>query len=207
LALLPSEVDGLSGLESSLSCEMLDESIAELQGTLVSLSLPRFEVTSEFRLAEMLFSMGMPDAFTGGTADFSGMDDQTGLYISDVLHKGFVEVNEGGTEAAAATAVVMAYVTTSLYHPTPEVFCADHPFLFLIRDNTTQSILFMGRVTSPSSSSVAVPEPSTLASLLSMAAVGLLAFGRWRHGCYSPRPETGETPTAGRGRHAARSSS
>jgi serpin B len=173
LALLPSEVDGLAGLEASLTSEMLGESIAQLQPRDVCVSLPKFEVTSEFKLSDLLASMGMAEAFVPGFADFSGMDGTRNLYISEVVHKGFVNVYEAGTEAAAATGVVVSL--TSVPSDVVE-FRADHPFLFLVRDNTTQSILFMGRVTSPSCS-VAVPEPSTLAGLLSMAAVGLLALG------------------------------
>jgi serpin B len=88
--------------------------------------------------------MGMVDAF--GAADFSGMTGQRDLFISAVVHKAFVDVNEEGTEAAAATAVLMA---RSIPPPTP-VFRADHPFLFLIRENSTGSILFLGRVVDPS---------------------------------------------------------
>ena len=89
----------------------------------------------------------MTDAFTG-RADFSGMDGTNDLFISALIHKAFVEVNEEGTEAAAATAVVME--TKGIHIPEePVVFRADHPFLFLIRDNRTGSILFLGRIVDP----------------------------------------------------------
>ena len=89
--------------------------------------------------------MGMKDAF--GDADFSGMTGERDLYISEVLHKAFVEVNEEGTEAAAATAVIMTRM--SMVEMGPIIFKADHPFIFLIRDNDSGSILFLGRVIDP----------------------------------------------------------
>jgi serpin B len=107
--------------------------------------LPRFTVTSAFDLAEVLPSMGMVLAFTG-EADFSGMTGRKELFISAVVHQAFADVNEEGTEAAAATAVVMS---RSASQP-PPLFRADHPFLFLIRDNRTGGILFLGRVVKPS---------------------------------------------------------
>ena len=91
--------------------------------------------------------MGMPDAFSLPPADFSGIDGKKDLVISAVLHKAFVDVNETGTEAAAATAVIVG--RTSVMPDPPPVFRADHPFVFLIRDTRTGSILFMGRLTNP----------------------------------------------------------
>jgi len=90
--------------------------------------------------------MGMADAFDSGRADFSGMTGDRDLFISAVVHKGFVDVNEEGTEAAAATAVVM---TRERMPPPAPVFRADHPFLFLIRDTKTGAILFFGRILDP----------------------------------------------------------
>jgi serpin B len=92
--------------------------------------------------------MGMTDAFSDQKADFSGLTDKKVLKISEVIHKAFVDVNEEGTEAAAATAVVMKKMCEEPYHE-PTFFRADHPFLFFIRDNTTNSILFMGRIVNP----------------------------------------------------------
>ena len=89
----------------------------------------------------------MPAAFQGGEADFSGIDGNKDLFISEVFHKAYVDVNEEGTEAAASTAVVMGQRAISLVH-TP-TFRADHPFLFVIRDQDTGAILFMGRVADP----------------------------------------------------------
>jgi serpin B len=111
----------------------------------VEVTLPKFKVTSEFMLAEVLKKMGMPAAFTRGQADFSGMTTREKLYIKHVLHKAFVDVHEKGTEAAAATAVVIDRESL----PQPATFTADRPFVFLVRDNRTGSILFMGRLTDP----------------------------------------------------------
>jgi serpin B len=102
-------------------------------------------MTSEFSLSQQLQTLGMKKAF--GDADFSGMDGTKRLYISAVLHKAFVEVNEEGTEAAAATAVVLSFKSARRYPS----FRADHPFLFLIRDKATGSILFLGRYAEPPS--------------------------------------------------------
>jgi serpin B len=109
----------------------------------VMVQLPKFKLEAEFYLGRTLASMGMPLAFSS-QADFSGMDGTRNLFIDEVIHKAFVEVNEEGTEAAAATAVVMR--TTSM----PPQFVADRPFLFLIRENAAGTILFIGRVTDPS---------------------------------------------------------
>jgi len=105
------------------------------------------EFTSDFSLKETLSTMGMPVAFTDG-ADLSGMDGKHDLFISDVIHKAFVSVDESGTEAAAATAVIIA--ATSV--PMPEqiiTMTIDRPFIFLIRDIQTGTILFLGHVTNP----------------------------------------------------------
>jgi len=99
-------------------------------------------------MASVLKSMGMTNAFSPN-ADFSGINGKRDLFISAVIHKAYVEVNEEGTEAAAATGVVMRLTSIG---PAPiPVFRADHPFLFLIRDNLTGSILFIGRVANPKS--------------------------------------------------------
>jgi serpin B len=112
----------------------------------VRVAFPRFKVTQEFELNKTLGAMGMPLAFSD-RADFSGMDGRQDLYISNVLHKAFVDVNEEGTEAAAATGVAVGAKSAP---PTPQQeFRADHPFVFLLRDTGTGSILFTGRVTNP----------------------------------------------------------
>lgn len=140
--LLPDEVDGLAQVEKSLTTGNLTTWLARLREQKIAVSLPRFKITFGLDLAEVLASMGMPDAFSLPPADFSGMDGTRSLYISKVIHKAFVDVNEEGTEAAAATAVVMT-------RSAPPVFRADHPFMFLIRDRKTGGILFIGRVMNP----------------------------------------------------------
>ena len=145
VVLLPEEVGGLGALENALTAENLDRWTGRLWQREVVVFLPRFGMSWGFELSRTLIAMGMGAAFGG--ADFSGMDGTTSLFIDKVLHKAFVDVNEEGTEAAAATAVIMARSMP----PPPVTFCADHPFLFLIRDNKTGSILFLGRVLEPES--------------------------------------------------------
>lgn len=146
IVLLPRKIDGLAQLEADLSVENLNMWIDHLRKKEVSVFLPKFKMTSQFRLSETLASMGMPDAF-GGNADFSGIDGTKDLFISAVIHKAFVDVNEEGTEAAAATAAVISL--TSAPSTPPPTFRADHPFVFLIRDNRSGSILFVGRIVNP----------------------------------------------------------
>lgn len=142
--LLPKNVDGLVELQNLLTLDTLNEWLRNLREQEVEVYLPRFKTTSEFMLAEVLASMGMPDAFSLPPADFSGITGNKDLFISAVIHKAFVDVNEEGTEAAAATAVVMK---KSVYMP--RVFRADHPFIFLIRDVSSEGILFLGRLVNP----------------------------------------------------------
>ncbi len=143
--LLPRDVNGLAQLEESLDAKYLDKWRKNLQETEVEVSLPRFELNFPFRLDDTLKSMGMENAFST-KADFSGMDGTQELYLGAVLHKAFVAVNEQGTEAAAATAVVMQ---TKAIAFSPIIFRADHPFVFYIHENNTGSILFIGRVVNP----------------------------------------------------------
>jgi len=149
LFLLPEAIDGLPALEARLNHDNLTRWTSALARRKVEVFLPRFKLSSQFSLPEVLASMGMTHAFDS-RADFSGMSTQEKLFISDVLHKAFVDLNEEGTEAAAATAVVMSRTMAVLPKP-PVIFRADHPFLFLIVDNRTRSILFLGRVASPKS--------------------------------------------------------
>jgi len=146
IVLLPKRVEGLTAVEGSLTTEALSALLDRLRKRTVMVYLPRFKLTSQFSLENTLASLGMPDSFKPGIADFSGMDGTRMLYISAVVHKAFVDVNEEGTEAAAATGVVVR-VTSAPAAPT--VFRADHPFTFLIRDNRSGSILFLGRVVDP----------------------------------------------------------
>jgi len=146
LVLLPKQKNGISKLEKMLTTEKLDDLIARLKKSTVDVTFPKFKAATGYDLIPPFKSLGMKDAFAGA-ADFSGMDGTRNLYISAILHKAFVEVDEKGTEAAAATAVVSKARSASRY---PR-FNADHPFLFLIRDNATGSILFMGRMVNPNS--------------------------------------------------------
>lgn len=150
LILLPKKVDGLPELEETLTHEKLAAWVSKIRRRRVDASIPKFKTTKEIDLAYFLMSMGMADAFSVGAADFSGMTGRKDLFISAVLHKAFVDVDEQGTEAAAATAVVMP-LACAPEREEPLVFCADHPFLFLIRHMGTNSILFMGRITDPKS--------------------------------------------------------
>ncbi|MHC4216069.1 MAG: serpin family protein, partial [Planctomycetota bacterium] len=146
MVLLPRSVDRLNRLEALLSLENVNKWLQQLRRRKVVVYLPRFKTTCEFKLAGQLSEMGMKDAFS--SADFSGMTGKKDLFISNVLHKAFVEVNEEGTEAAAATAVIMKFSGAPI-HVEPEEFRADRPFVFLIMDNKSSSILFMGRIVNP----------------------------------------------------------
>jgi serpin B len=146
LILLPREVDGLPQLEQQLSPDFLSAVLAGMLQRDVEIFLPRFTLESSFSLNDALAEMGMPDAFRPIVADFSGIDGATDLYITHVLHKAWAEVNEQGTEAAAATVVSIG--TTAVL--SPAVFRADHPFIFFIRDTQSGSLLFIGRLSEPS---------------------------------------------------------
>jgi serpin B len=148
VVLLPHEklAGGLGTVEKSLTPAALDSWLADLGERKVTVYFPKFDMTWGVKdIAGDLEALGMRDAFRAGDADFSGIDGTRELFISLVLHKAFIDVNEEGTEAAAATAVVMKRM--AMQHET--VFRADRPFMFLIRDTRSGSILFMGRMTDP----------------------------------------------------------
>lgn len=147
LILLPREIDGLADLERTINPLELDNWIQQMHLRSVQAWLPKFKLTSSFDLNKTLESLGITDAFHSMKANFSGMDGSHDLFISKVTHKAFVEVNEEGTEAAAATGVGMVFASAPI--SLPPVFRADHPFLFLIYDRQTRTILFMGRLTEP----------------------------------------------------------
>jgi serpin B len=153
LILLPDNVDGLPALERSLSAGNLEQWTQALgYAHEVIVSLPRFKITQQFELSSTLEGLGMKAAFDPNAADFSAMTGDKTLDISAAIHKAYIDLDENGTEAAAATAVVMemAMAAPPLHPPPPPIiFTADHPFLFLIRDNKSDGILFMGRVTDP----------------------------------------------------------
>jgi len=137
--------DKFADFENSLNYGKLNEIMQNLKRAEVKLSMPKFKIESEFSLKDALAKLGMPVAFTD-QADFSGMDGKRDLMISDVVHKAFISVDEAGTEAAAATGVIVG-VTSA---PTEIVnLKIDHPFIFLIRDIPTGTIIFNGRVMNP----------------------------------------------------------
>ncbi len=146
VVLLP-DTGKFQGVEQSLQAQQLTDVIKNLKTARVNLTMPRFEFNSQFGLKDTLAAMGMPAAFTDA-ADFSGMTGKRDLHISDVLHKAFVSVDETGTEAAAATAVIVG--VTSIPAEPPINVTIDRPFIFIIRDIPTGEILFVGRVLNPS---------------------------------------------------------
>lgn len=142
LILLPKSIDDLD-----INLKTLESYIQQMKEQEVEVYLPKFKFSCDtIELKDILIEMGMKDAFTG-RSDFSGINPQKELFISNVLHKTFVEVNEKGTEAAAASSLrIMMDIPTA----PPPIFRADRPFIFIIRDNKSDSILFMGRVANPS---------------------------------------------------------
>jgi serpin B len=152
VVMLPKAIDGLPQLEMTLMNERFGAWLAALRGGRpVQLDLPKFDLRSGFLLSQPLTALGMTSAFGAG-ADFSGISTAEGLMISEVVHQSFIEVDETGTEAAAATAVVGVPYSSMLPRqdrPQPIVFRADHPFLFLIVDHRTSAVLFLGRVMQP----------------------------------------------------------
>ncbi|KAM9164765.1 serpin B6-like [Pangshura tecta] len=152
IILLPDEIQdnstGLEQLERELTYEKLIEWIHPemMDYSEVEVFLPRFKLEQAYELKPVLKSMGMADAFDSNKVDLSGMSASNDLVLSEVVHKSFVEVNEEGTEAAAATGVIML---KGCCLQIPPQFTADHPFLFFIRHNKTGNILFYGRFCSP----------------------------------------------------------
>ena len=150
----PFEPDGLEAIEQSITAASLTRWLEALQQRKTHVVMPRFTLEQSFQLKQPLQAMGIDHAFNPRTADFSALtlstDPNDRLFISEVAHKTFLEVSEKGTEAAAATAVVMMRVTSApRTFPFTPIFRADKPFLFLIRDKRTGVVLFLGRMTSP----------------------------------------------------------
>jgi len=139
LILLPNEIDGIRSLEESLTAQKISEWKNDLFERKLQVQMPKFTMETDYDLIPELKNLGINDAF--GPADFSGISN-SGLFISKAVHKAFVDVNEKGTEAAAATAIVMD-------ESAPPAFRADHPFIFIIQDNETGIILFIGKVLDP----------------------------------------------------------
>jgi len=137
--------DDIASFESQLDAGLIDDVFAALGSDYATFTMPRFSIDgASFSLKQILTDLGMPVAFDSASADFSGMDGTHQLFIGDVLHQAFVSVDEYGTEAAAATAVVMEGSGM------PKHLDADKPFIFLIRDIQTDSVLFIGRILDPS---------------------------------------------------------
>ncbi|XP_069103394.1 leukocyte elastase inhibitor-like [Argopecten irradians] len=140
--ILPEDKQGLSALEEKLTPSVLKELTTNMPPIKVEVYLPKFKLKSGFELSKLFKSMGVTDLFHKTKADLSGIDATRASYVSGIFHQAFVDVNEEGTEAAAATAVVM--LTRAMPRP-PLEFKADHPFMFVIRDNRADTILFVGR--------------------------------------------------------------
>lgn len=145
---LPKKKDGLNEVETSLNHESLGSAFSTLRTSKVHVTLPKIKTTYSVSLSQTLPTMGMKDAFNARMADFSGMDGTRELSISEVVHKAFCEVNEEGTEAAAATGVAMV-TRAFMKEPPPVEFKADHPYLYFIRDMQTGTLLFLGRMCDP----------------------------------------------------------
>ncbi|GHV57570.1 hypothetical protein FACS1894216_22110 [Synergistales bacterium] len=146
--ILPKKRDGLSKFEAKLNAKTLDE-ICSWNSARVELNIPKFKAENTFDVVDAMRSLGMKSAFDGRTADFSLMDGRKDLVIDAAVHKAFVEVDEKGTEAAAATAISVSRLTAAMPEGAPVMFKADHPFIFIIRHEQSGAILFMGRVTKP----------------------------------------------------------
>jgi serpin B len=143
---LPDE-GNFEGFESALSSDLLNETINGMQPASLMLSMPKFTFEGQFNLSHTLKSMGTVDAFDPDRANFSGMTARNDLFISDVIHKAFVTVDEEGTEAAAATAVIVDVTSARISELSLTI---DRPFIFIIRDKPSGQILFIGRVLDPS---------------------------------------------------------
>jgi serpin B len=145
LVLLGHPRAAIKAVGKMLTADYVNELYKHINEFEVRVFLPRFKVEGNLSLSETLTAMSMTDAFDD-RADFSGMNGSTDLYINDVIHKAVIEVDEKGSEAAAATGVIMETKSAVFQGVT---FKADHPFVFLIRENTTGTILFLGRVMNP----------------------------------------------------------
>lgn len=147
LVLLPKERNGLPEMEKRLNGDNVAKWIKALAARTVDARFPKFKIDCRFALKQTLSAMGMSDAFSEGRADFTGMTPQRPMFVDAVDHAAIIEVDEKGTVAAAATSVSFGCATPSV--PPPATFHADHPFIFLIRENRTGTILFLGRVMDP----------------------------------------------------------
>lgn len=150
ITILPRESKDMPAVEKRLSVSWLNETLVRMKPHVVELTLPRFKIESSLRLSSALRDAGMPLAFSY-KADFSGIiNDKMPLYLREVVHKSILEVDEKGAEAASATAVVAAQIVSRPAAPLPTArFLADHPFIVIVRDDFTGTILFLGRVSAP----------------------------------------------------------
>ena len=144
VVVVPEDSEGLLELEADLNATAVQGWFDALSPASVAISMPKLEIRWKDTLNEHLQALGMEQAFQP-TADFSGMSSEISLFIDLVIHEAFVKIDEEGTEAAAATGVVMAEASVPEFYPV----VADHPFLFLVRDRITDSVLFVGRVADP----------------------------------------------------------
>jgi serpin B len=147
LILLPKD-NNLEAAQRAVDPEKLAELKNSLKKQRVDIYIPKFKFQAKYFMAEDLKEMGMPIAFSLLEADFSGMTGKNDLYIGEVIHQAFVDVNEEGTEASAATAAIM-YAKSIVFPGTPRIFNADHPFIFIIQERASGNILFIGRVSDP----------------------------------------------------------
>jgi len=159
LVILPDRADGLRDLQKALSAQMLRDCVARMSVRTINLFLPRFKFTwGTVDIHNQLTALGMALAFKPFQADFSGINGQEpssedALFIANIFHKAFVEVNEEGTEAAAATAVGIKLGASSGRPAPVPLFRADHPFLFAIRDQKSGAVLFLGHIADPTAES------------------------------------------------------
>lgn len=142
---LPNEINGVSRLEKMITTEMMSVWIMSAQNSTVKVSIPKFILSQHFELKKVLSKLGVNDLFQPGISDLSGLSSVESLYVSHVIHKAHVDVNEQGTEAAAASGVIVQKRSIDLH---PE-FHADHPFLFFIYHKSSRAVLFIGRVKRP----------------------------------------------------------
>ncbi|KAL1764701.1 serpin B9, partial [Sigmodon hispidus] len=151
LVLLPDDGVKLSKVENNLTFEKLTSWTKPgfMKSTTAQVYLPKFTLQENYDMKSVLQLLGMTNVFQEDKADLSGMSPERDLYLSSFVHKSVVEISEKGTEAAAASADEWAYLCGSLEKPVIPVFCADHPFLFFIRHNQTNTLLFCGRFSSP----------------------------------------------------------
>ena len=141
---LPTKGFDISEFEAKLCNKLIDSVFKKCSNTQVDLSMPKFKLETNYSLKESLMKLGLKVAFTD-YADFSGISLESSLKVSNVNHKAYIEVNEEETEAAAVTAITMTASSPGGSMPKPKIFKADHPFIFMIIDNNTKVIIFIGR--------------------------------------------------------------